>query len=312
MSHFTVMVATPNGTPEEVAAQLAPFHEFECTGQDDEFVKHIDQLAEAQEAYAKDRADATNKRRTLTEFVHGWYGHEVVKGDEQPDLANKHKYGWVRVKDGDVVEVIDRTNPDKKWDWYQIGGRWTGFFRSKPGVRGVLGEPSLLASFAGTPRDTEGRADSLRKQDIDFEAMMDADGNEAGKRWDTARGRIGMHLASFRPWDAVREAHPGAIDAARKAYHEQPAVRALRAERDDVSWCNVEDFTVSREEYVQDARRRACTPFAFVRDRKWAERGSMGWWAIVVDEKSDWVQQFESLLADVPADWWLTVVDCHI
>lgn len=37
MSHFAVLVAGKD--PE---ALLAPFHEFECTGQDDEYVKDID------------------------------------------------------------------------------------------------------------------------------------------------------------------------------------------------------------------------------------------------------------------------------
>ena len=41
MSHFTVMVVG-----DDVDYQLAPFHEFECTGVDDEFVQNIDKLAQ--------------------------------------------------------------------------------------------------------------------------------------------------------------------------------------------------------------------------------------------------------------------------
>ncbi len=43
MSHFAVLVADKD--PE---ALLAPFHEFECTGQDDEYVKDIDITESAQ------------------------------------------------------------------------------------------------------------------------------------------------------------------------------------------------------------------------------------------------------------------------
>lgn len=41
MSHFTVLVVG-----EDVASQLAPYHEFESTGIDDEYVKDVDVTAD--------------------------------------------------------------------------------------------------------------------------------------------------------------------------------------------------------------------------------------------------------------------------
>ena len=41
MSHFTVLVIGPN-----VPEQLAPYHEFECTGRNDQYVQDIDKTAE--------------------------------------------------------------------------------------------------------------------------------------------------------------------------------------------------------------------------------------------------------------------------
>lgn len=46
MSHFTVLVIGDN--PEE---QLAPFHEFECTGLDDQYVIDMDETQEYREQY---------------------------------------------------------------------------------------------------------------------------------------------------------------------------------------------------------------------------------------------------------------------
>lgn len=54
--------------------------------------------------------------------------------------------------------------------------------------------------------------------------------------------------------------------------------------------------------------------FAFLRDGEWYERGEMGFWAVVKNEKDkeDWNAEFKQLLADVPDDELITMVDCHI
>jgi len=48
MSHFTVLVIG-----DDVERALAPFHEFECTGHDDEFVQDLSQLEEAKKEYSE-------------------------------------------------------------------------------------------------------------------------------------------------------------------------------------------------------------------------------------------------------------------
>jgi hypothetical protein len=59
-------------------------------------------------------------------------------------------------------------NPNAKWDWYTLGGRWTGFFKLKPNTSGEIGAPGLLTSPA-----EKGYADSVYKKDIDFEMPSD-------------------------------------------------------------------------------------------------------------------------------------------
>lgn len=56
-------------------------------------------------------------------------------------------------------------NPNSKWDWYLLGGRWSGrHFKLKPGVKsGVLGEPSWT-------NPTNRGYDAALKGDIDFTA----------------------------------------------------------------------------------------------------------------------------------------------
>ena len=62
MSHFAVLVIGPD--PER---QLAPYHEFECTGMDDEYVDNV-------RAYLRtlmDMADITKLFTILEEESHG-------------------------------------------------------------------------------------------------------------------------------------------------------------------------------------------------------------------------------------------------
>lgn len=66
------------------------------------------------------------------------------------------------------------------------------------------------------------------------------------------------------------------------------------------------------EKYIE-RRSRFCT-FAVVKDGKWYEKGEMGWWGMVSNEKEQevWQNEFASLLEGLPEDTLLTVVDCHI
>ena len=58
-------------------------------------------------------------------------------------------------------------------------------------------------------------------------------------------------------------------------------------------------------------------PFAFITpDGEWHERGKMGWWAIVTDEKEEsaWEEEYRSILKKLMEDGniYVTAVDCHI
>ncbi len=54
--------------------------------------------------------------------------------------------------------------------------------------------------------------------------------------------------------------------------------------------------------------------FAILKDGEWYEKGEMGWFAIVSNEKAaeTWETEQKKLLADLPGDTLLTVIDCHI
>ncbi|APL99341.1 hypothetical protein [Bordetella phage FP1] len=383
-----MLVITDQKPTEEVLNKaLAPFHEFECTGEDNEYVQNVDRTAEAREEFAgkerlrfrdpegnlhdpysdqfyrdptpeevkqigplggtgfgggisytsKDWGDGRGYRtkihqlpegwaevnvsagtvETFAEFASGYYGGPIVRpedGEPDPKANPELKYGWVRVDEaGEVLEVIDRTNPNKKWDWWVVGGRWSGFLTPKANAQGAAkGRPGLMGSEAN-PKGV----DVIRKGDVDFEAMRAAARTRAAQSWDKVHGIIGAHVEGFQPWDKVREAHAGNIDAAREAYHDQPLRKALgeAAKTDkDLIWIDVEDYLVTREEYIQRASDRATVLFGVLKDGQWVERGEMGWFGCVSDEKDKdtWNRDFNAMLDALPDDTWLAVVDCHI
>jgi hypothetical protein len=392
MSHFSVLVIGPE--PEK---QLAPYHEFECTGTDDEFVKDIDITEEAREQFAKDettyyqdsegnlhlrfidgkwdqkfwrnptpeeaeglklkdRLDSygkmngiewtatdwkdgegyrakfkflpegwkeveakTSLKESFAEFVEGYYGTNIVPFGQAPDLQDKHKYGYVLVDEaGDVIKVVDRTNPEKEWDWFQIGGRWNGFFKLKPTASGVLGRAGLQTMDRDYKPPALGRADVCRKGDIDIDGMRDESGETAAKQYDKYTA-LTAGCPTPLTWQQLQAKHTkdGEVDCktARDEYHEQPVVKALNADSDrEAIWWELDDFQCSREEYIEHARAKAIRTFAIVKDSLWYERGSMGWWGCVSDEKdeNEWTKQFSDLVDSLPDDTLMSIADCHI
>jgi hypothetical protein len=405
MSHFAVMVIGPN-----VEAQLAPYHEFECTGNDDQYVQDVDETEEARDTfnkhmttryrdpegnlvspynsegnhnpmfwreltpeeeakfltgseyyqdydekehgirlYTSDHKDGEGSRtrafawpsegwtvvevpestvRTFAEFCEEYYGHKIVPFGGQPNfdytldeegrqVDSNHKYGYTIVdENGEVVKTIDRTNPDRKWDWYSVGGRWNGYFKLKPMTMGVLGTPGLQTMNSDYEPAGEDRADMIMKGDIDIDGMRWEAGEEAAKTYNTFLD-VTRDLPLPLTWKQVQERNTtdGKVDwgAAREQFNSQPMIEALRSNRETI-WFDIENFMCSKETYVERARNGALATFAVVKDGKWYQRGNMGWWGMVSDEedRDTWYKQFSDLIDGLPDDTLLTVVDCHI
>lgn len=245
---------------------------------------------------------------TFREFVEEYYERPLLAEGESADVEGEHKWGWYRVNaDGEVTELTRRTNPNAKWDWWMLGGRWSGLFKLKSGHTGTLGESGLMGSrFA----EGDDRCDQARKASIDFESMREAAAGKAGEEWDLARSVAGGE--SWETWESVRK-RIETIESAREFYWNQPAILRLR-EHDTFKWDVDDSLSLTREEYVNSARNSAGVTFAVLKDGKWYERGRMGWWATVHDPKEidEWNRQFQALIDSVPDETLLSVVDCHI
>lgn len=370
MSHFSVLVATKS--PEDLDAALAPFHEFECTGLDDQYVVDVDETEEARETYArytvtrlrdadgnlhdpyddkfyreptqeeiakhspmlgtssagytsKDWGDGKGYRAKfrfvpegwqeievpakdvegVAEFVESYYGYKAVPHGKTPDLRESHKFGYVLLDEaGGMAKVVRRTNPNQQWDWWVIGGRYPDRLLLKDGTRTSQGVKAML----------------------DLEGMRAAAIEKRRSSWNECRQNAvnaGLSLTSDE------------LDDIRRQFYRRKAEEVT-------AWCA--DRTVNRQEHyktfmgdmaqydkifeefyprscdrdvpIQDwiAAAPALTSFAVLKDGKWYERGSMGWWGIVSDEKDEetWEREFSTMLAGLPDDTCITIVDCHI
>ena len=59
---------------------------------------------------------------------------KVIEFESEIDKEDAHEYGYAIVQDGKLIKAVNRTNPNKKWDWYQVGGRWGNSLKLKDGA----------------------------------------------------------------------------------------------------------------------------------------------------------------------------------
>jgi hypothetical protein len=302
---------------------------------------------------------------------------EPPEGYQEVEVGLSEKYSSLKAYAEDYHDYVEEngrfgrfTNPNSKWDWWVIGGRWSGILKLKQlpllpdsaifdkfgfsrsefemlvkmykendtecidmiskykGMEvdilqaiqeyikpvftpGKIGEKGSLGDhFSEGP----GRADQALKRDIDFDGMRDDNIKDATETWN----KVYECVKDFLPlitWKEVREAVPD-IDRAREVYHNQPCIQALRADN-DLKWHELDgmflDDPDGLNKYVQ-SRNCAAITFAVCTKDGWFEKGEMGWWGIVSDEKLpyDWSAKFTELFDAADDDDMLTVVDYHI
>ena len=301
MSHFAVLVIGPDHEK-----QLAPYHEFECTGVDDEYVVDEDITDEVRKDYT-----THGDGESFLEFAQSWHGYPVVLHGVEASGSRIELD-----EEGDVARVVRYTNPNAQWDWYVVGGRWCGFFPLKIGETGTAGQG---AGAAHDLRADPGTADILLLGQVDFERARSEAATAAGATFDTWAS-IFLEHGKPEPWSSFLAKHKKSdndaypMDRAREDFHSQPAIAHASKSRALTWGCPVDAYGFDREAHMQKARDNARGPFAVVKDGKWHEKGDMGWWGIVSNEKdpADWQKQVQALYDDLPPDTLLTLVDCHI
>lgn len=388
MSHFSVLVITDSRpSNEDLARILQPWHEFECTGINDQYVMDIDKTQELKESWEKEteiwwrspdgvlhdlddikffrpateqeskqcfgtgwsngvyhttrdfgdgngRVTAVREMpqdyeqveipttRTLLEQARWEYGESLQAYPEGTEVDVQHednKYGYIIVdKDNpeQLVKLVTRTNPNKKWDWWTVGGRYSG----KLTVRVPHGEYFTLDQSSCAPVNM-----------VDFDEMLLTNKQARLDQIDSMHRlcRNEHPDMSYEMFLAAMEDYRATLVRLRKEWEEAGSsgsfAKFINAHPDGPEWrahpvstaCSVySNYQLEGNQTLEEwaAAAQPLTAFAFVKDGKWYEMGRMGWWAMVSDSKdeADWEKEVGDMVQSLRADQWITVVDCHI
>jgi len=186
MSHFTVLVIGAENE-QQVEEMLHPFWELDLNR---EYIAK-DPRAVFQKKFA---TSPTNAIIPTIPYVEDAY-REFLEDEKNVKFLNKHNLQYSSAKEwaeechGCYLNKEAQYygyyhNPNAKWDWFSIGGRWTGYFKLKEGAIGGLGTPGV---FGNSPKD--GYADFVEKGDIDWEGMRKDALADAKKWWEEAEGK---------------------------------------------------------------------------------------------------------------------------
>lgn len=266
MTHATLTVALPGTlTKDEIqdalAAVMERYNEERPTPR---YVSHT-----REQLIAKAREDIEDYRRHVyARYLEDPAAYRARRSDNPAHLAYLDGTGenggfpakltWtddqvhadaIRWEEEDDIgpegEVYSTRNPDAKWDWYVIGGRWAGYWPVHP----QGGEAQALSSPAW-----QGRMFPLTGSDLEYAQRMDA---REGTRVDVARvmdidfdnpAEInGGHVETFAFLDSEGEWHEKAErwsentdDAVQAAWKAQ--YLALIAKESDNTWLVLVDY----------------------------------------------------------------------
>lgn len=283
MSHFAVMVVG------DVDKQLAPFDE------------NIE-VEEYRQSVSKKELDSMlsyyrMKNLPYTDNIKECYDHY---GKEWND--NEWKC------DGEGWFYLSRYNPLSKWDWYAIGGRFSGCFITK-----VKKEAE---DFVQPDEYGNVHIDSIQKKYIDLDGIKKEEEKEARNEYKIVASCFenGQIPRIKYKWSDVLNMKDLTPQEKRKLYFSQEGVELFNKRTENITSGTIEMYQCTEDEFVAERVASAFQPFAIVKDGIWYERAKMGWWAITSDEKSpqEWTEIFEKIWNEIDDDEMITFVDCHI
>lgn len=152
MTHYTVLVKYESEelNPAELDKLLEPYSE-------DKEVEPYKKYVEGDSLEQMKKCYKLKKLEDLVAKIKNWSG--CAGGIDEKGLFYWSTY-----------------NPKSKWDWWSLGGRWSGELLLKPGTGGVEGEAGAF--------DNETGIDMAFLKYVDFEAMKKKNYEDAVKEWE--------------------------------------------------------------------------------------------------------------------------------
>ena len=301
MSHFAILAVRKAGNPtsyEEAMERYSESREVDpyiCKTYAEAATSGRDYLSRlADDEKVKDLIAGMLKKDWLTKHGDSWYSAErkeesykYYKG--KLDLVKKYLDGTITDKechdlyceDEDKMDeegnILSTYNPESKWDWYSVGGRWGGELKIKKSKVKEYGSDTV---------------DEALKGDIDWAAMnsIEPEQRERAKR--------------FWKYYVMEEPYPGTEEEKR----DELGFIMYKPEYYLKRYKTIEGYLKSISTWYLRA--------VLDDDGEWHEVGQMGWFGCSSeseDEDAKWEDEFyDRFIKPLPEDAMLTVIDCHI
>ena len=312
MSHFAVAVIVDKLDEKEIDKMLAPYQENnmgDCPKEYLEFVSIADEYRERYKTGTR-RMVLVDNKKLLSEYDEMFEKkyqeegrpymtttYEVPEKYRKIDIPYKLLYPTFdefmteyenEKKDKEANDYGYWENPNRKWDWYSIGGRWN---------RGLLVKEDISVEDLGGPSwlnfSSERKEAPLGYRWVNACKIKDLELNKMTE---------GEYEKEKRFWELVVEG-------------QEPKDEK---EKDIISWSYRKDYYTkrysSKEEYAK--WQSMFSVFAMLDERGWHEKGEMGWWGIdnsTGDSEKAFIERFNAELKNVEnQNKYIVIVDCHI
>ena len=297
MSHFCVLVVS--NIDDDIDELLEPYNENRKV---DQYVSKtkaevIEEAKERREdfkngRYAEFLADPVKYETGCTNSGHMEYIRKtfpkILEMTDEELYQNEIKH-YDSSEIGPTGEIYSTYNPDSKWDWYEIGGRYAGMLRVKEGT--PVHEPNFSW---GTESDemekiiAEFGADFAVAGTVDFTKLHRTEEN---------------YNDSIRYWELIVEGAEPTNDDEREMTKFDFYKPQFYVDRygDKETYANCQS---------------SFSTWAVLMDGVWYEKGEMGMFAMsgeTHDEAVDWeMNYYDRFIKNLPNKSILTIVDCHI
>lgn len=280
MSHYTVAVITDK--LNKIGEMLAPYSE------NMEVEPYVDETKEAIINSAKERKERVLQRKEKGEELDK-YDIEYLNANTDEELYKLQIYEDESYdKNGNHLTTY---NPNSKWDWYEIGGRWNKILLVKEEVKDIEeGTPSWGNLDSINKKAPEGFkwVTGAKIKDIEFEKAIEFNNT---------------YNKSIRFWELYVEGQ--------EPQNEE--------EKEMIKWeIYKKEYYIERYETKENYAKinSIFTTWALLDEKGWHEKGEMGWFAMANDTKDSellFIEKFtETIQKPENQDKYLVIVDSHI
>ncbi len=321
MSHFSVLI--PADDVNDLEDKMLPYME-NCVSQPPyDYMSFFDKEDELQEKAKEIITEESYTGRQYPESV----GQTLLEYYGQGDF-DKFCNEWAGLNRDPLKGRIGYwQNENAKYDWWEIGGRWSGYLRMKrkPSPASIadgtvgFGEPGVV----GKPQRDPLCCDWAPVSWIDWEGMRGKDFTKALESFRAVKAcqveaeamDVQAHLGEFRADFLSLLERDKNWEGTLHEYTKQRLLGRVLQRENIFLWGDDSLLALSEKEFILKQKARALT-FAFVTsDGEWVERAQMGYWALTTNPNEGYDAAFWSFVGELEKsspNQRVYLVDAHI